>query len=80
MEPFVAELSALVERYPTRAKWVFVPAHGVVQGLAVDAEELGGFLYCEHWRAIEHRTSANSGGVAEASRFPMRGRFSVDFT
>src|SRR5690606_21961621 len=41
MEPFVRELSALVERHPTRAKWVFVPAHGVGRTLG-DRLVLGG--------------------------------------
>jgi hypothetical protein len=29
MDPFVQQLSALCLQHPTRAKWVFVPTHGV---------------------------------------------------
>jgi hypothetical protein len=29
MEPFVAQLAELCREHPTRAKWVFVPAHAI---------------------------------------------------
>jgi ATP-dependent helicase/nuclease subunit B len=29
MEPFVAQLTALCQTHPTRAKWVFVPSHAI---------------------------------------------------
>ena len=29
MEPFVAQLGDLCRAHPTRAKWVFVPTHGI---------------------------------------------------
>ena len=29
MDPFVAQLACLCTTHPTRAKWVFVPAHSI---------------------------------------------------
>ena len=41
MDPFVAQLNALCARHPTRAKWVFVPSHGIGRTIG-DRLVLGG--------------------------------------
>ena len=41
MDPFIAQLKELCARHPTRAKWVFVPSHGVGRTIG-DRLVLGG--------------------------------------
>jgi hypothetical protein len=42
-DPFVDQLAGLCRTHVTRAKWVFVPAHGVGQGIS-ERETPGGNL------------------------------------